>query len=80
MSVICFMQLRDFLSPEGFDNGVLYSQENLMAELRIGEEAVHAAKIFHIPCGSIKPLLCCGERATGVTGGGLGVIGGTAKR
>ena len=42
--LICFMKRREFLGPEGFHNGVLYSQENLVAELRIGEEAVHAEK------------------------------------
>ena len=38
------MKLCEFLSPKGFYNGVLYSQENLMAELRVGEQAAHAEK------------------------------------
>lgn len=38
------MQLREFLGREGFNNGILYSQANLIAELRIGEQAVHAEK------------------------------------
>jgi len=42
--LICFMKRRELLSPESFHNGVLYPQEDLVTELRIGEQSIHAEK------------------------------------
>ena len=43
-SLIRFVKLRELLCLVGFDDRVVHPQENLFAELRIGEEAVHPEK------------------------------------